>query len=418
MLVLNKSLRILIFFLCIIVFHDQLRAQSWDPFDTILSQLDSAQRSQYLKNLNTMPPTSTGLNVPLDSLNKYIASGINPATGVIPLIPPFSIASDSLRSSTQFLGLDSVDNASLQGQLSTVLGSFQLNQDSLVKTFGQNQTRLQTAPTVPINSLEQRTFDFANTLAILKIDQQNSFDPRNNGDLGNMSGLLRELFNRNTFTAIEIFAGKQQSNVNFYNISYKTDLPVVGIRSVEQFNKLIEPRWRAQGSWFGANTVAGTNNELSFQKNSPFMLNASIEMMYNPQVTIAGQSVRILSLLGIDAALYAPAHRMSGIVATSRNVGNTTGWGPIVGTGLSTTVGNTTVYTITTVSYGDVVTGSNAALTNYKYRSFRAEAGVKVGNLAVIRYEISAGNQWARDNNKRVGYQQLTLGLPLTGLFR
>jgi hypothetical protein len=99
------------------------------------------------------------------------------------------------------------------------------------------------------------------------------------------------------------------------------------------------------------------------------------------------------------------------------NKGYTTGWGPVIGGGLSTTVGQTVIYALGTTSYGDVVDRAGDP-TKYRYRSSRMEAGVRYANAVTLRYEIGMSANWADDGNKSLRYQQLTIGLPLDTFFR
>lgn len=42
---------------------------------------------------------------------------------------------------------------------------------------------------------------------------------------------------------------------------------------------------------------------------------------------------------------------------------------------------------------------------------------VRYGNLISVRFEKCISSNWANDGNKHVRYNQITVGLPVTGFF-
>ena len=357
------------------------------------------------------------ITTPLDSLNNHL-SGPNPVSGFDTLIPSTGLINDSLHYYLTGSGFSTIDSSTILFQFDTLSSIWDIKQDSLLHIFDPNQNGFGNAPNLPTNGFPIGGQPWGLYLDSLKNAQSIGFNSNLAHGLGNFQSLFNTLFNPALFTMLEIYGGQQTSKVNYYGLTYATELPVIGIRSVEQFDRKIEPRWRVQGSWFPKNTtVQSDDKSYTFTKNDPFMFNAGFDIMMNPQFQLGGQAVRVLTLLGIDAAVYAPAHKDSSKPFTLANKGKTTGWGPIVGAGMSTTLGSTTIYALSTYSYGDVVCGRDAVQSDYKYRSFRSEAGIKLANRVTVRYEIGISNNWANNGDKAVRYQQFTVGLPTTALF-
>jgi hypothetical protein len=409
----------LIVFILALSMNPRLYSQDWGAFGSILSQMDSTQRQDYLNNLSQMQqPGSVGnylAGVAQDSLRAAL-NGANPLTGLTGTIPPIGLVSDSVSSLSHYFGFSALDSNALLHQVDTIHSLFTLNFDSLRLVFPQQQGTFNNAPYVlnTVYPIDQGLYP--NHLDTLKTNQQLAFGGTPASGIGNFTQLFNQIFNSALFTRIEIFGGKQNGRARYYNNYYVTELPVMGARSVEQFDRKIEPRWRFQGSWFPTAQTLGTNDTpTSFKKNEAFMYNGSFEVMFNPAFRFLSFNMRAITTLGIDAATYAPAHKTS---SQPNNVGNSTGWGPILGVGMSTKVGSTTAYMMSTYSLGNVVCGPLYAKSNYKYSSFRAEAGIVINNVATARYEMSLGNQWSANSMKAVHYHQFTIGLPLTKLFR
>jgi hypothetical protein len=409
----------LVVFILVLSMNQQLHSQDWGAFGNILSQMDSTQRQDYLNNLNQMQqPGIVGNQLAWaaqDSLKKAL-NGANPITGLTGNIPPIGLVTDSVSSLSNYFGFSALDSTALLYQVDTIHSLFTLNFDSLRLVFPQQQGAFNGAPYVPNTTYPINQGLYPNHLDTLKTNQQSAFGTSLSNGLGNFTQLFNQIFNSTLFTRIEIFGGKQNSRARYYSNYYLTELPVMGVRSVEQFDRIIEPRWRFQGSWFPTNQTLGPNDATStFKKNEAFMFNGSFEVMFNPAFRFLNKNMRAITTLGIDAATYAPAHKTS---AHPNNQGNSTGWGPILGVGMSTKVGSTTVFTMSTYSMGNVVCGPEYTKSNYRYTSFRAEAGIILGNTATARFEISLGNNWATTSMKSVHYHQFTIGLPLTKLFR
>ena len=400
-----------------------LSAQDFGDFDILLSQMDSAQRAQYLEHLSTLQSiTNQGtynFNNALDSLNVAL-DGQNPAN------PSLDLPSDSVVNTylTNFLdgsNFGTVDSLSIQNEFDVINGVWTSQMDSLYNTFDTYQSQFSSPPQLP-NTYPGGSDVWQVNIDSLISNQATTFLTTPAIGAGRIDALLDQLFDPALFTRFEIFAGVQNAQTNYYGLAEAVTAPVFGIRSVEQFNRTWEPRWRAQSSWFN-NTTGAIDNETITQQNkgySPFLINGGFDVMYNPTIIPGadGVPVRLLTLLGVEAGTYAPSHRNPAKPTSFKNKGFTTGWGPVIGTGVSSRIGQLTIYALGTVSYGDVICGPDAQVSNYRFSSNRVEAGVQYANAVTVRYENSISANWANDGNKHARFHQVTVGLPTSGLFR
>lgn len=398
-----------------------LSAQNWGSFDALLSQMDSAQRAAYLEHLSTLQNISNqstyNFNSAFDSLHQAL-NGTNPANPTLGL-PSDSVVGNYLNGLTGSPFFNPQDSLSLMNEFNMVGNVWNGQMDSLYHSFDSYQNQFNSPP--PLPNTYPSSNEWQNNIATLSDTQAAAFAQIPAQGLGGLQSVLDQLFDPLVFNRIEIFAGLQNAKTNYYGLYEEVSAPLFGMRSVEQFNKNWEPRWRIQSSWFN-NTSGTVNNETVTQQTqgfSPFIINGSFEFMYNPTVVPGrnGIPVRLITLLGVEAGTYVPAHRDPTNPVSMNNVGYTTGWGPVIGTGLSSRMGNLTVYALGTVAYGDVVCGPHAMVSDYRYRSNRLEAGILFANAVTVRYENTLSANWAYDGNKHVRFQQVTVGLPTNGLF-
>lgn len=401
---------------------EKLVAQNWGSFDNVLSQLDSAKRAEYLNNLNHLQigqHSFYGLNGMIDSLNANL-DGQNPISGNFgSLLPTVSLSQDSLLGLLNGSGYSSLDSLSALNQFDQISDVWSSHSDSLYGAFDTFNGQLTPVPDLPTYSVNPR--DWFPNFDSLATNQQHIFDNTPANGPSGFQGVFDQLLNPAVFTSIELTGGTQHAKTNFYWQAEELTAPVIGLRTSEQFDRLWEPRWRMEASWF-KNTTGVINNETITQQNAnfnPFIINGSLDVMFNPSIGVnsAGAALRLITLLGIEAGTYAPAHREILAPFTTNNEGYTTGWGPVVGAGLSMKTGAMTVYALGTTAYGDVICNPDATVSNYRYRSNRLEAGVRYGNLISVRFEKCISSNWATDGNKHVRYNQITVGLPVTGLF-
>ncbi|MDO8366878.1 MAG: hypothetical protein Q7T20_08790 [Saprospiraceae bacterium] len=400
-----------------------LSAQDWSDFDILLSQMDSMQRIEYLNNLSTLlnitNQSTYNFNSALDSLNATLY-GPNPADPAIEaMLPSDSVLSIYLSSYLGGSNFGTEDSLSFMGELDIFNGVWNAENDSLYNSFDSYQNLINSPPVLP-NTYPGSTWH--ENVGALISNQGSTFLTTPALGAGGIEGLLDKLFDPTLFNRFEIFAGIQHAKTNYYGLSETVTAPVFGVRTVEHFKSEWEPRWRVQSSWFN-NETGVIDNETITQQNtgfSPFIINGSFEIMYNPNLVpgSSGVPVRLLTMLGIEAGTYVPAHRNPSYPASLNNEGFTTGWGPVIGTGVSSTMGDLTIYALGTVAYGDVINGPNAIISNYRWRSNRLEAGILYANAVTVRYENTLSSNWAFDGNKHARFHQVTVGLPTTGLFR
>ena len=399
-----------------------LKAQNWEGFSPVLSQMDSSMRDRYHTNLevlqNTWKPSSYNFSAALDSLDGAV-NGLDPASGLGDLLPIWTPAQDSLNGIIGMSGLVPADSLAVLTEFDTLSGIFDLNQDSLLQVFSVYQDVL-TTPNLPTHYTAQPNV-WQPTVDSLTQNQANSFFFSPTEDPGKLHEAIKQLFDPHLFTRLEMFGGRQTVKAGYYGTGYVVHAPVIGLRSVEQFDRTWETRWRVQGSWLNeqpgtVTTDPGTTPKKGFV---PLLFHGNFDVMYIPQIgTIGGNALHLITVLGMEAGTYAPAHRNPAIPASLQNKGYSTGWGPSLGAGMSIKVGSTTIYAMGTTAYGDVVCGPNfASDIPYRYRSTRVEAGIMYANLVTLRFESALSINWANNGNKNVRYQQLTVGLPTKALF-
>lgn len=400
-----------------------LSAQDWGDFDVLLSQMDSAQRAQYLEHLGTVQnitnQSTYNFNGALDSLNGAL-NGPNPAPpSIATMLPPDTVVLGYLNQFISGSNIGPQDSTSLLQEFDMINGVWITRMDSLYKAFDTYQNQFNSPPQLPNTYPNPKVWQ--TNINTLIANQDSAFQTTPAFEIGRFEELFDELFDPSLFKLIEIFAGVQKAQTSYYGLNESITAPVFGVRSVEQFNKSWEPRWRAQSSWL--NNASGViNNETITQQSagfSPFIINGSFEVMYNPTIVPGIDApVRLITLLGIEAGVYAPAHRNPAIQISINNKGFTTGWGPVVGTGVSSKVGDLTIYALGTVAFGDVICNPDAQVSDYRFRSNRLEAGIQYANAVTVRYENTISANWAKGGNKHVRFHQVTVGLPTTGLFR
>jgi hypothetical protein len=401
--------------------YQNISAQNWDNFGSVVSELDSSKRNDYNANLinlqNQGTPNTQLLGGAMDSLNIAI-NGTNPMSGFDTMLPPIGIIRNGVSGFLDLRNFNFIDSSVVMGQLDSFIYFGNTTQDTMKGLFAGNQGNLTGTSKFPSN-YNIKTMFLNSAQDSLRNNQLHSFNANPANGVGNLKQFLDQLLSPQLFKRIEMYGGKQNAFANYYNFTYQTQLPVAGVRSSEQFSKRWEPRWRAQTSWFTKNQQISNNEGVieTLQKNTPFLMNASFEMMFNPCLHLFAPTVgmlRLITTLGIDAATYAPAHKS----VKASNVGYTTGWGPTVGAGLALMRGNVTMYALTTMSYGNVVCTGNYVNSNYNYTSTKVEAGIRYKNNVSLRIENGLSNNWAAAGTKNVRYTQVTVGIPTARLFR
>lgn len=413
---------LLLLLICTLGMFQTAQAQNWGQFQNVLSQMDSTQRNQFLNNLtqmqNAWTPDSLKLNGELDSLNKALL-GSNPAANLDSLTSAFGIQRDSLAAYLPTSGLAYPDQDSLLREFDRLRDIWFAQNDSVTRSFALYQ-----------DSLKGQVPVFGTSFDTLHVQHDASLDSlRNNlnatlattpaNGIGHFNALFNQIFNKNLITSLELFGGRMAVNGSYYGSTFTDPANVIGVRSVEQFDRSWEPRWSLQIS--GTQKLLGTspfgeqNNGKGNGLFNPLTIDGQFSIMYNLDITKIGEdvSVRLISLMGVEASTFCPSYRNFNLPYTNNNKGYTTGWGPQIGAGFSARIARFTAYTLGTVSYGDVNLGG----PNYRYINTQVEAGIRFDNKVTMRVRTGTTN-WAPENHKIFHGHQVTIGVPIGGLFK
>lgn len=409
-------------------------AQAQTNLGSLLGQLDSAQRAAYLRNLDSLGKrfnsNTLALDPAIDSLNRAML-GRNPLAGV-ETVDFFTSAIDSF-----FRAYEPTDNRSIRnydavfGEYVRLKNSAIPFADSIRGLFGNYQGYLLSSRGIPVRNYPLNDSIWEDGGNLLSLDLKNQLEDVSPSRLGNVAPILRQLFNRKNFK-LELFSGMQSIEVAYFSLRQSLQLPVIGLRTVEQFNSLWETRWQMQASWNTTDVKAVAAGEKIFiaqEAKSPELLQMEFAAMFNPGISIfsnSNRSVRLISSLGIEVATYAPAHRNLN-ASSLKNKGFATGVGPQMGAGFSLTTGTLTTFALGTMSYGNVISKADNAngyiFSPYTFASTCITAGVRYGNAFTMRYEIRS-NDWGSNQKNNPGYaknartNQITVGIPISGLSR
>lgn len=406
-------------------------AQDFGLFNSVLTQLDSSDRSDFLSNLDTLLFTnlsdttnnfdgvnfgnlgdSLALSGVTDSLTELL-QGDDPFGHIDSLSSQWTHGADSLGNCLAAMGLDSFDIDSILDQYDIVNDIWDDRNSEMNELFDDHQNNfnlygnisLEGSPPAGIDSL----FDNLN----------GALDENPGVGLGGFGQVINDLFSSQLFTDLEIAYGRKNASVSYYRNDYESPLDrtqVIRVGSVPSFARLWEARWHFGISWTPEDVRLNTDvNDLNYDADGfvPLTYDADFAAMYNPGFSFSDQlSARVITSLGMEIGTYAPAHRDPSRPRTMNNQGNVTGYGPQVGTGFSTTYGALTSYALGTMSYGQV-----ANCPDHNYRSYKFEAGARFGKSINLRYSVGKQN-WAHLDNKEVNTrQQFTVGLLTSSLF-
>lgn len=406
--------------------------QAQTNLGSLIGQLDSTQRAAYLRNLDSLNRRfnagSLNLNLAIDSLNNAIF-GRNPLTG----IDSVGVFRNSLDSFFRLLNptdsIDIRDRDTILGEYDRLKNASIPLADSLRGLFGKYQDSLFLSNGIPVTDYPLNDSAWHRGGDSLRLDLNNLFKDNSAKGLGNLAPVLNLLFNKNNFK-IELFSGLQNTQVAYMNLQQNLELPVIGLRTVEQFNSLWESRWQMQSSWNVADVkaTAGERVFIAQEAKSPELLQGEYAMMFSPILSIfsnSNRSVRLISSLGIEVNTYAPAHKNLDELS-KKNKGFATGIGPQIGAGFSLKTGAITTFALGTMTYGEVICKAERPReylsSPYSFFSTCITAGVRYGNAFSLRYE-NRTSDWADNINnasfkKNARTNQITVGIPLTGLSR
>jgi len=401
-------------------------------FSSVLTQLDSSERTNFFSNLDTLlfanfsdtTQNFDGVNFGnlgdslvlsgvTDSLTNLI-TGDNPFGHIDSLSSQWTHGSDSLSGLFGTAGLDSLDIDSILTQYGNVNDVWNDRLGEINESFDDHQDNFDLYGNISLDGPPPAGIDsLFNDLTV-------SLDENPGAGLGGFGQVINDLFSSDLFTDLEIAYGRKDAAVSYYNRDYHAALDrtqVIRVGSVPSFSRLWEARWHFGISWTPEDVRLNTDvNDPNHDADGfvPLTYDADFAAMFDPGFNFGDRlSARVITSLGMEVGTYAPAHRDPNRPASLNNVGNTTGYGPQVGTGFTTTYGAVTSYAMGTMSYGQV-----ANCPEHTYRSYKFEAGARFGKSVNLRYSLGKQN-WAEHDNKEVNTrQQFTIGLLTSSLFK
>ena len=408
-------------------------AQDFGLLHSILDQLDSTQRADYITKLFNdldVDETVDSLNFSVDDLGDglddsgvvdsltQLISGDNPIAGLDSLSFEWMNGRDYLSDLVDSTNSDTFDISTILGEYDFVNGQWNQNLDSLTNIFDTTKAEITIIDDLDVDDPPSQDFDSLSTYFNPGIDTTTT------GGLGGdrFDRILGLLFSRDLFTNLELAYGQKNANIRFYNEprANKSEVQVIRVGSVPSFKSLWEARWHASGSFTNSTTTILPDGTSSIrQEFNPLVMDFDYAVMYNPGFRFGPLSFRYISGLGIEAAMYAPSHFSTLNANTSRRLGNTVGYGPQISTGFSLTQGDITTYAIASAAYGSVVCGD---MLDHNYSSIKYEAGVRYSNIINIRYSVGE-QSWTADLDDNTGKrvrtdQRFTVGLMLESLFK
>ncbi|MEO1261550.1 MAG: hypothetical protein AAFZ15_22285 [Bacteroidota bacterium] len=441
------KLHFFLLFTCFLFSHS-VNAQ-WDLFADLLGQLEDQELNDYFNNLDELNQNwdidqfdlNTTIDNHYDLLNNPFPGGLLDSSYIFGLEQGIGDLDILLDDS----GLADNDQGAILGELDRIQDIFNMNFDSLGGLYGQYEDSLGTDPNWDVTILNYDE-QVDTTFGLL----QDSLDIITNGsmpdDAGGIANILGDLFSQSLFSDLELAFGTQSSNLKYWDDQYSADAKVLRVGSVPSFDRTvidgrdgifrvpIETRWHMEVSWINGRipfTVDNSQllspsesdndnpeynyNNSSDRKFNPLMFFGDFALMATPTVgQIGNTSFRLITSLGLEAATYAPAHREYNPSRTGINRGFATGFGPQVGSGFSIINGPVIVYTMGTITRGELLRSE----LPYTYQSTRFEAGIRYGNIINVR--CSTGRvSWQENDNRRadIGHQ-VTIGIILDSLFR
>lgn len=397
-------------------------AQDFGFLHSILDQLDSTQRADFITKLyNNLDVDDLGDGLDnsgvVDSLTKLI-DGDNPIAGMDSLSFEWMNGRDYLGDLIDSTNSDTLDISSLLDEYDFLNSQWNNNVDSLSGIFDQNNSDITIIDDLDVDDPPSQDYDSLTTYFNPGIDTMSD------GGLGGerFDRIVNMLFSRDMFTNLELAYGGRDASISFYDepLQNESEVHVVRVGSVPSFKSLWEARWHASASFTNSTRTVLPDGTISvIQEFNPLVMDFDYAVMYNPGFRFGSLSFRYISGLGIEAAMYAPSHFSTLNSNTSRRIGNTTGYGPQISTGFSLTQGDITTYAVASAAYGSVVCRNTL---DHEYSSIKYEAGVRYSNIVNIRYSVGE-QSWtadlADDTGKRVNTtQQFTVGLMLESLFK
>jgi hypothetical protein len=429
-----KNLFTSLFLVFIFMLTNQRAYAQWDLLSDLFGQHDPTVYNQYFGNLDAFDSTWTNPdlnNLLLDDLY----AGLNDSSIGIPLDSTYLNALGEglnlLNGSLPGFGLPGVDNDTLLGEFGRLDSLFNLNFDSLGGLFGAYQDSLHFDPgwtgiqVLGLDTLLDQQFNVLQDTFGMVAD---TTLPKSPGDLAKIIG---KLFDQVAFPDLELAFGVQSGNFKYWEDRYSSAASVVRVGSVPRFDREaaptcrgdaprfpVEARWHLEASWVKGRvptTVVDPeyipdNDE---EKMNPLLFSGDFAMMLTPRIGAWGNtSFRLITSLGMEFGTYAPSHKEYDMRYTAGNQGFATGYGPQAGVGFSMTTGSLTVYSINTITHGDVV----RCAMPYRFDSQKFEVGMRFGNIVNVRYSTGKTSWQEFDNRLADVKHQFTIGIILQSL--
>lgn len=414
-----KNIRNLLLAGALLVFTFQNSTAQNDLLHRILDQLTDTQRTDFFDNLGNFDLDSLGVGLNgsgvVDSLNGTVLNGL-PFSGIDSLNFEWGAGRDSLVETIMALGNDSLNLDSILNLYDDINTTWLSNLDSLSNQFGNYQDSLSSNNTV--DDPPAQSFD--SLLVRLPSDADSLYTGSFGGD--RLQGIVDQLFNKNTFTYLELAYGKTSANLQFYDEvnDRLEEIDIIRIASVPTFETIFESRWHGSASFY---TSKSTNPDTGVEEKTgfkPFIFNFDYAIMYNPGFTFGGISFRYLTGLGFEASVLSPSFAATQPATMGYNrLGNTFGYGPQLSTGFSATEGNITTYALASTAIGSVVCFD---FLDHAYTSRKFEAGIRYADAINLRYALNL-QSWTADLDASTGKNvrttsEVTVGVILDELFK
>lgn len=402
---------------------EALNAQSrgWKELDPIVGQADMSTRDTFAVDLEILTEDFELEEIPWQEL---ISNLLDIETNldddifglpVDPLTVEWAAGLDTLNGLLGNSDLESADSMEVADQYQNINDTWNNSLDSFSNTLNIFDGPLDLNPDIASEGF--RRYEIMTGLRrqsgfILRRSVQRAQDGSEPLGIGNLKEALDTLFS--TMFDLELAFGKETGTVNYYSQSYDPTATVVRVGSIPAFDRAWEAKWHVQAAFMQVEESQFGENVSINEGLNPLRYGGNFSFMFNPAIgrIRAGGQFRLYTSLGMEVDTYAPAHINPGNPSTLDNVGNTTGFGPQIGSGFIVSTPVATLYTYGTITYGRV-----ANCPSYNYRGQTFHAGLRIGNTVNFRYEQGKAN-WAMDENKSFTYSRFTLGLLLADLFR
>lgn len=398
-------------------------AQIWADLTPFFEQLDNDDRSDFSNNLDELIETFDYSSIELHGVIDSLLNGLEVLDmgSIDSMLLAWGNNRDDLILTLGNGDFNMLDSLFIISEYDRVNALWYLNLDSLNQLLDQYQDTTATYDPNLANEAADRFEVFEGLWTQIFGDLQamveGGFDATDPDGFGNFASALDTLFS--SMFDLELAFGQEFAQAKFYEEAYGVTTSVIRLGSVPRFNTDWEARWHVQGSFFNNNEEIMAETNTIEEGFNNFLCNAQFAIMYNPIISQErGNIFRLYTSLGMEMGTYVPAHVRPGDPSTEPRVGNTTGYGPQIGAGMVVNTGDISFYTFGTLATGDVIDENSFWAGNgYRFNSSSVNAGLRYGNVVNILYTYGTGS-WARNENKFVEYNRVSIGIILDALRR